>query len=509
MVSNYLKILRFNPNDNVAVAMDALVAGDHVEDGSFTAKEDIPAGHKIAVCNIKIETAVYKYGQIIGFASQDISTGQHVHDHNVTMGHFTRDYAIAKDARPPEKVTEKEQASFGGIVRPDGRVATRNFIGVLSTVSCSSSVARFIAGEMRAEIANDYPNIDGIVALGHGAGCCHTPDSEGLAFLQRVLAGYAQHPNFGGVVMVGLGCEVNNLGCLIDTSGLIPGPLLKPVDIQKTGGTNVAVKAGVAAIRDMLPTVNAVAKQPVAASHIVLGLECGGSDAYSGISANPALGKAVDLLVTNGGTAILSETPEIYGAEHLLTRRAVNSETAQKLIRRIKWWEEYTARHGGEINNNPTPGNKAGGITTIFEKSLGAVAKGGSTPLQNVYEYAEKVSRKGLVFMDTPGYDVVSITGMIAGGANVVCFTTGRGTVCGFNPVPTLKLASNTPMYRHMAEDMDVNCGRIIDGEADVEEMGHAIFRSILDAASGQQTKSERYGYGEAEFVPWPIGAVM
>ncbi len=269
------------------------------------------------------------------------------------------------------------------------------------------------------------------------------------------------------------------------------------------------MKAGVAAIRDMLPTVNAVAKQPVAASHIVLGLECGGSDAYSGISANPALGKTVDLLVTNGGTAILSETPEIYGAEHLLTRRAVNSETAQKLIRRIKWWEEYTARHGGEINNNPTPGNKAGGITTIFEKSLGAVAKGGSTPLQNVYEYAEKVSRKGLVFMDTPGYDVVSITGMIAGGANVVCFTTGRGTVCGFNPVPTLKLTSNTPMYRHMAEDMDVNCGRIIDGEADVEEMGHAIFRSILDAASGQQTKSERYGYGEAEFVPWPIGAVM
>lgn len=509
MESKHLKILRFNQNDNVAVAVEGLVAGSSVEDGSFTAKEDIPAGHKIAVRNIKIETAVYKYGQIIGFASQDISTGQHVHDHNVGVGYFKRDYAIGMDTQPPEFVPEKERASFGGIVRPDGRVATRNFIGVLSTVSCSSSVARFIADKMRDEIASDYTNVDGIVALGHGAGCCHNPDSKGLAFLQRVLAGYARHPNFGGIVLVGLGCEVNHLDCLIDTTGLIPGPLLKSVGIQKTGGTNAAVQAGVAAIRDMLPAVNSIARQPVAAGHIVLGLECGGSDAYSGISANPALGRAVDLIVANGGTAILSETPEIYGAEHLLTRRAVDSDTAQKLIRRINWWEEYTALHGGEINNNPTPGNKAGGITTIFEKSLGAVTKGGSTPLQSVYEYAERVSCKGLVFMDTPGYDVVSITGMIAGGANVVCFTTGRGTVCGFNPVPTLKLASNTPMYRHMVEDMDINCGRIIDGEADVKEMGHSIFRSILDAASGRRVKSEHHGYGEAEFVPWSIGAVL
>lgn len=504
-----MRIIQFDDIDNVVVAVDGFAAGEADTAGSIVAREPIPAGHKMAVRDIQSNAAVYKYGQIIGFASRDISAGQHVHTHNVTMGHFKKDYTIGNNAHLPVYIPSHEQARFNGIVRPDGRVATRNFIGVLSTVSCSSSVARFIVDEMKTEIANKFSRVDGIVALGHGSGCCHNPESEGLVYLQRVLAGYARHPNLGGVLLVGLGCEVNHLDCLIETTGLLAGPLLKSVDIQQAGGTHAAVKAGIAAIREMLPAVNTVARQSVPADHIVLGLECGGSDAYSGISANPALGKAVDLLVANGGTAILSETPEIYGAEHLLTRRAVDTETAGKLIQRIRWWEEYTARHGGEINNNPTPGNKAGGITTILEKSLGAVAKGGSTPLHGVYEYAQRVSGRGLVFMDTPGYDVVSITGMIAGGANVVCFTTGRGTVCGFNPVPTLKLASNTRMYRHMLDDMDINCGKIIDGDADVEEMGRVIFRSIIDTASGVPVKSERYGYGEAEFVPWAIGAVM
>ena len=509
MVLENPKILQLQPTDNVAVAINGLSPGDSLDGSSVVAKDKIPAGHKVAVCDIKVNAPVYKYGQIIGYASQVIHAGVHVHDHNVTMGHVVREYTVGKDSRVPEYVTETQQKEFKGIIRPDGRVATRNFIGVLPTVSCSSSVARFIADETRKEIVEEYSHVDGIVALGHGAGCCHNPESDGLLFLQRALAGYAQHPNFGGVLLVGLGCEVNHLDCLMQASGLSTGPRLKSIDIQKAGGTHATVKAGVRAIKNMLPEVNAVRRHPVSAKHIILGLECGGSDAYSGISANPALGKAVDLLVAHGGTAILSETPEIYGAEHLLTRRAVDNHTAKKLIRRIKWWEDYTARHDGEINNNPTPGNKAGGITTILEKSLGAVSKGGSSPLRNVYEYAQKVSQSGLVFMDSPGYDVVSITGMIAAGANVVCFTTGRGTVVGFNPVPTIKLASNTPMYQHMVDDMDINCGQIIDGETDIDEMGEIIFQKILAAASGHPVKSEQFGYGESEFVPWAIGAVM
>ena len=327
--------------------------------------------------------------------------------------------------------------------------------------------------------------------------------------LQRTLAGYARHSNFAGILLVGLGCEVNQVDCLMENMNLREGPHLRTVEIQGAAGTMETVRMGVEAIREMLPEANRVERQPVPASHITLGLECGGSDAYSGITANPALGAAVDLLVRNGGTAILSETPEIYGAEHLLTRRAVNQEVGKKLIRRIKWWEEYTTKLGGEINNNPTPGNKAGGLTTILEKSLGAVAKGGATSLVEVYEYAEEVAARGLVFMDTPGYDVASITGMVAGGANVICFTTGRGTVCGFKPVPTIKIASNTNMYDQLKEDMDVNCGIVLDGEASVQKMGETIFQLILETASGKKSKSELFGFGDNEFVPWQIGPVM
>jgi len=394
-------------------------------------------------------------------------------------------------------------------VRRDGRVATRNYIGVLATVSCSTSVARFIADQFSHDILDQYPNVDGVVALGHGTGCAMTSDDDGFLLLQRTLAGFAKHPNFAGILIVGLGCEVNQIDCLMTKMHLQAGPSLMTLNIQDAGGTREAVRRGVVAIHSMLPQANQIERRAVSASHIALGLECGGSDAYSGISANPALGKAVDLLVRHGGTAILSETPEIYGAEHLLARRAINPEVGQKLVERVLWWEKYTARLGAEMNNNPSPGNKTGGLTTILEKSLGAIGKGGTTNLADVYGYAETVAAKGLVFMDTPGYDAVSVTGMIAGGANLICFTTGRGSVCGFKPVPTLKLASNTVMYRRMSDDIDVNCGAIIDGEADIDEMGELIFHLILETASGKKTKSELFGYGDSEFVPWSIGAVM
>jgi altronate hydrolase len=498
-----------NNQDNVIVALIDLTPESVINPEGIVCKTYVQAGHKVAICKIKAQDPVRKYGQIIGFASKDIQPGEHVHTHNLEMGDFIRDYSIGADARLTEVISKEEQAMFDGIVRRDGRVATRNYIGVLSTVNCSASVARFIAESFSSGSLDEFPNVDDVVSLGHGTGCAMVPDGDGFVLLQRTLAGYARHPNFAGILLVGLGCEVNHMDCLVKNMHLKPGPLLRTMEIQKAGGTKETVRQGVASVREMLVEANLAERHLVPASHIILGLECGGSDAYSGMSANPALGVAVDLLVRNGGTAILSETPEIYGAEHLLTRRAVSRDVGEKLVQYIRWWEKYTASQGGEINNNPTPGNKAGGLTTILEKSLGAAAKGGTTNLVEVYAYAESVSAKGLVFMDTPGYDAVSVTGMVAGGANVICFTTGRGSVCGFKPVPTLKLASNTEMYRRLSDDMDVNCGLIIDGEATVQEMGEAIFRVILETASGKQTKSELFGFGDNEFVPWQIGPVM
>ncbi len=502
-------IVRLNALDNVAVALRGLAPGVAIDKKGVVCREEIRAGHKVALGEIKAKEPIRKYGQIIGFATNAIRPGEWVHDHNMAMGDFVRDYAIGKEARPVHVVPKGDRPTFRGIVREDGRIATRNYIGVLSTVNCSASVSRFIADAISSDFLAQFPNVDGVVSLGHGSGCSMVPDGEGFQLLQRTLAGYARHPNFAGLLLVGLGCEVNQLDCLIENMRLKTGPLLQGLEIQKTSGTRDAVRLGVEAIREMLPLADRVKREPVPVSHIVLGLECGGSDAYSGITANPALGVAVDLLVNCGGTAILSETPEIYGAEHLLTRRAVSGEVGKKLIDRIQWWERYTSKLGAEIDNNPTPGNKAGGLTTILEKSLGAVAKGGSTNLAEVYEYAEEVSTKGLVFMDTPGYDVASITGMVAGGANLICFTTGRGTVCGFKPVPTIKLASNTEMHSRLGEDMDMNCGLILDGKATVQEMGEAIFNLVIETASGKKTKSERLGFGDNEFVPWQMGPVL
>lgn len=504
-----VSVISLNPGDNVLVALEAIEAGESVGTDLPEVRDDIPAGHKIACCNINAGNPILKYGQIIGFANRDISAGEHVHTTNVGLKDVVRDYAVGEGTIPTEYVPEGGRAVFQGFARSDGRVGTRNYIGVLPTVNCSASVARFIADAVDREMLPDFSNVDGIVALAHGSGCAVPPDGEGFQMLQRTLAGYARNPNFGGILLVGLGCETNLVESLCQNMDLPNGPLLRRMVIQTAGGTRAAVQQGMAAIRDMLLSGNETGRQTVPASHITLGLECGGSDAYSAITANPALGAAVDLLIKHGGTAVLSETPEIYGAEHLLTRRAATREVGEKLIARIKWWEDYTAQHGAEINNNPSPGNKAGGLTTILEKSLGAVAKAGSTNLMEVYRYAEPVRSRGLVFMDTPGYDVVSVTGMIAGGANMIGFTTGRGTVCGFKPVPTLKLATNTPMYRHLQNDMDINCGALLEGERTMSEMGALIFQQILDAASGKKTRSEIHGFGDYEFVPWSIGAVL
>jgi altronate hydrolase len=469
----------------------------------------------VAVRAIAPGAPVRRYNQIIGTARQAIAPGQHVHTHNLEFSSFARDYAPSTGTQPTAYVDTP--ATFLGIRRADGRVATRNYVGVLTSVNCSATVARAIADHFRRDVHPEalarYPNVDGVIALTHGGGCATDSAGEPLQVLRRALGGYARHANFAAILVVGLGCETNQIAGLVEQEGLgalgPAGARFHAFNIQETGGTAKTVAHGIELVQWLLDEANRVRREPVSAAHIMVGLQCGGSDGYSGISANPALGAAVDRLVRHGGTAILSETPEIYGGEHLLTRRAVNPAIADKLIARIKWWEQYTARNDQEMDNNPSAGNKAGGLTTILEKSLGAIAKSGTTNLTDVFEYAQPVTARGLVFMDTPGYDPVSATGQVAGGANLICFTTGRGSAYGCAPSPSLKLATNTALWTRQQDDIDINCGEVIDGSASVDELGERIFRQMLRTASGEKTKSELHGYGQNEFVPWALGAVM
>ena len=499
--------LRLGPDDDVLIAMRDIAPGAALPGAPGVASASIPAGHKVAARDIAAGAPVRRYSQIIGFATRDIRAGEHVHLHNMAMRDFERDYAFCADVKPDAR--PDASLTFNGIVRADGQVATRNYIGVISSVNCSATVCRQIADAFRGEALRDYPNVDGVVSITHKSGCGMASQGEAVDLLRRVTAGYLRHPNFAAVLFIGLGCESNQVSALLGAENLAESDRLRAMTIQESGGTRSTIERGVALVRELLPAANAVRREPVPVSHIRVGLQCGGSDGYSGITANPALGAAMDLLVAHGGTAILSETPEIYGAEHLLTRRAVSREVGEKLVARIRWWEDYTKRLGGEMNNNPSPGNKAGGLTTILEKSLGAVAKAGASNLADVVEYAQPVTAHGLVFMDTPGYDPVSATGQVAGGANVICFTTGRGSVYGCKPSPSLKLATNSLMYRRMSEDMDINCGTILEGGMTVQQAGEQIFRRIIEVASGSRTMSEEHGFGEDEFAPWILGPTM
>ncbi|MFJ1302839.1 UxaA family hydrolase [Pseudomonadota bacterium AL_CKDN230030165-1A_HGKHYDSX7] len=504
-------VIRIHPADNVVIARRQLVSGTRIDTEGVTVSGLVPPGHKVAVRAIAAGTPVRRYNQVIGVARQDIAAGQHVHSHNLEFSDFERDYAVGADAHPTDFAVAP--ATFDGIVRSDGRIATRNYIGILTSVNCSATVARAIADHFRRDVHPEalaaYPGVDGVVALTHGAGCATGSEGEPLRVLRRTLGGYARHPNFGGLMVVGLGCETNQIGGLMAQEGLHESGLLHTFNIQDTGGTRKTVARGIELVESMLEAANRVRREPVPARHLLVGLQCGGSDGYSGISANPALGAAVDILVRHGGTAILSETPEIYGGEHLLTRRAQSQAVADKLLARVRWWEDYCARNDAEMDNNPSAGNKAGGLTTILEKSLGAIAKSGTTNLTDVYEYAERVGTAGLVFMDTPGYDPVSATGQVAGGANLICFTTGRGSAYGCAPAPSLKLSTNTALWERQADDIDINCGEVVDGTQSVAEMGERIFRLMLQTASGRRSKSEEHGYGQNEFVPWQLGAVM
>ena len=503
-------LIVLHPDDSVAIAADDIAPGDTVaavDSGhdAIVARDAVPRGHKIALRRLAAGDAVLKFGQPIGIATQAVLPGEHVHVHNLTVapGNALPDWSPPAALRPLG--TEPQ---FSGYRRADGRAGTRNYVGVLTTVNCSATVARQIADRAQAELAR-FDNVDGVVALTHATGCGTASEGEGIDNLRRTLGGFARHPNFAGVLIVGLGCEANQLGRLLDTQALVPDERLRTMTIQEAGGTRRAIELGVASVVELGEIADTARRTPCSAAELTLGLQCGGSDAWSGVTANPALGAAADRLVRAGGTVVLGETPEIYGAEQLLVRRAATREIANALLERVAWWEDYVARNGQSLNNNPSPGNIAGGLSTILEKSLGAVAKSGTSPLRQVLRYAERATERGFVFMDSPGYDPCSVTGEIATGANLICFTTGRGSVFGAKPVPSLKIASNTGLAEHLDEDIDFDAGPIARQEATTEELGAELFELILATASGQPSASESLGFGDLEFIPWQIGATV
>ncbi|WP_299472382.1 altronate dehydratase family protein [uncultured Roseibium sp.] len=501
--------IKLRGDDNVIIALRALPSGTLLDGVPASLSAPVHPGHKIACEPIPAGENVIRYGQIIGQAKSAIQPGDHVHSHNLGMeGHSLQDHEFASQNRPLAPIDAGR--TFQGYKRADGRTGTRNYIGILTSVNCSGSVAQFIAEAAEKNgLLDRFPNVDGVVPIVHGTGCGMSGENEGYAALFRTLSGYAQHPNFGGILLIGLGCEVMQISDLVGGRPIRSDGALRYMTIQQQGGTRRTIEKGLEELEGIARLADSVSRSPAPISEITVGMQCGGSDGYSGITANPALGYASDLLVRHGGTTILSETPEIYGAEHLLTSRAETTGVGEKLLERVRWWEDYAARNGGEMDNNPSPGNKRGGLTTILEKSLGAVAKGGTAPLSGVYEFAEQVDRKGFVFMDSPGFDPCSVTGQVASGANIVVFTTGRGSVSGYKPTPCIKLATNSEMYGRMSEDMDLNCGDIVTDGVSIEEKGEELLELMIRVASGEHTKSEQLGFGGVEFVPWQIGAVM
>lgn len=496
------KFITLNPNDNVAVAISTLAPDTGL------AIERIPRGHKVALNDIAEGSDVLKFGNFIGRATQAIPKGAHVHTHNLAFAEHEADVQSGERFRPPGQ-TPKTPRVFMGYKRENGLVGTRNYIAVLTSVNCSATAATLIARNFPKDELDQYPNIDGIAPFVHGTGCGLDNDGIGFANLQRLLWGYARNPNVGGVLLVGLGCEVVQTSFLMEAYGIKQGPLFKALNIQSSGGTQNSIQAGIDALREMLPIANDFVRTPQPISNLRVALQCGGSDAWSGISANPSLGAAADQLIAEGGTAVLAETPEIYGAEHLLIERAASDKVSDKLRERISWWKHYTSMNGSSLDNNPSPGNKLGGLTTILEKSLGAAAKGGTSGLMDVLQYGEMIPDHGFYFMDSPGFDPVSVTGQIASGCNIVCFTTGRGSAFGSKPSPTIKLSSTHELAQSMPGDIDIDCGRVLSGEDTIETMGAHILDHIIDVASGRQSLSEQQGLGDLEFVPWQVGATM
>jgi altronate hydrolase len=499
--------IQLHPRDNVAIARVPLSAGAelHIAGLRLIARAAVPAGHKVALKHVATGETLVRYGQIIGRASKNIAPGDHVHTHNLAFEELLFDYEFPTGDIPIPGAPA-DAPTFQGYLREDGRAGTRNYIAVVAASNCAAHTAERIAEGYDSLPAGALPpNMDGVVAFPHGDGCGQSPGPD-LAQLRRTLAGVLDHPNVSAAVILGLGCEVNQIDHYLG-AGTPRGERLVGMTLQSSGGTSATVEAARRQIDRMIERAASQKRVTLPASKISVGLNCGGSDSFSGITANPALGVACDLLAQAGASFVLAETTEIFGAEHLLVRRARNRAVAEKLLGFVRGYKAYLARFAGSFDDNPSPGNKEGGLTNILEKSLGAVAKAGTTPLNDAYDYAERVTVPGFSFMNTPGFDPVSLTGLGAGGVNLIAFTTGRGSAIGFPTIPVLKIATNSAMYNRMKENMDVNAGRIADGDSTVAQIGHEIFDALLRAASGERTASERLGH--REFVPWRIGPVM
>lgn len=508
MNKNISPVVRLEKEDNVVVARNEIPVGTYIPDEGITTLQVVPRGHKVATRFIKKGEQILKYNTCIGYAAEDTQPGTWMHSHNILFDEVDKDYAFSRDYKPVEIVPESEQPTFMGIVRSDGRVATRNVIIVPIAGNCAATVARKICNYFDEERMAQWPNVDAVVPMIHGIGCGMEQSGEPMDLLRRTISGSVANPNVAGALVCALGCERNNIDKMFEQEGMVESKMLRRLVMQEVGGTRKSIELGIHHIKEMLEEANKVERVPVPVSKLCVALQCGGSDGFSGLSANPSLGKAADKLVKNGATVILAEISELFGVEHTLTCRSKTPEIGRKFVERLDWWLEYDAGKDCQINGKVSPGNSAGGLSNVIDKSLGGSKKGGSTPVNGMYKYAERVTEKGLVIMDTPGYDPVSITGEFAGGATLCCFTTGRGSCFGTLHCPTIKLASNTPMYEHMEEDMDINCGQIIDGEKSIDEMGDIIFDHILKVASGERTKSEELGVGPDEFVPWPIGVM-
>jgi len=504
------RIIQLHPADPIAIAVQDVSTGSTLrapDGGHLVAAEHIPAGHKIALRDLAPGETVLRYGCRIGQASQPIAAGGWVHTHNLEVGSIGRDYTCRV---APPLIPAPSGRTFRGYRRPDGRAGTRNYLAVISSVHCVGHAASRIARHFTPDRLSGFDNIDGVIPIIHHSGCSLPPHGLGQRHLTRTLANLAVNPNIGGALFVGLGCETtqaDECAALISEIPLV-ATSVPWLTVQGEGGFQRAVEAGIAAVERLLPQVNACRRSAQPLAGLTLALECGGSDGWSGVTANPLVGRVADALVREGGTAVLSETPEIFGAEALLLERVASPLVGDALIARFNWWLDHAARMGFSLDNNPTPGNKQGGLTTIFEKSLGAAAKGGSTPLNAVYEYSERIDRRGFVFMDTPGSDPPSVTGMLAGGCNLILFTTGRGTAYGSNVAPCIKIASNSRLYRQMGDDIDFNAGRVIEGES-WEHATEELLEQVIAVASGQRTSNEQNGLAENEFIPWLPDAVL
>ena len=497
-------IIKLNEKDNIGIAPMDIPENKELS-SDLKSREYIPYGHKVSLEKISKGEFIYRYGQIIGVSSKNIMPGEHVHSHNLSFSDFKREYEI-NIKNNTSKYSNKE-FFFDGYKRDNGSSGTRNYIGLISTVNCSATVVKKISDRINNFLkGKNFKNIDGAVCMKHSSGCGMHNAGYSMDVFNRTIEGFKIHPNFGKVYVIGLGCECAQISLYKDDQ---IKRNIEYLNIQDEGGTNEIITNVTSKIINQLDEINSISRVNIPVSELTVALQCGGSDSYSGITANPALGLASDMIVDNGGTTLLSETPEIYGAEHLLFEKSSNIKNIEKLNKQIEWWKEYVASNDSSLDNNPSPGNKKGGLTTILEKSLGAVSKAGNRNLVDVLDYAEQVKTKGFNFMNSPGYDPVSVTGQVASGANIICFTTGRGSCFGFKPTPSIKIATNTNMYNKLEEDMDINAGTIMDNEKTIEEIGKEIFNKIITVASGEKSKSEINGYGDDEFNPWIIDPTL